>query len=93
MIVKSNEGDKFLVLFFDNNSKFTNIEKVIFKNYNIIKQDRSLENSWWIYDEIYKVNDKYELHVLLQNKNKDFIEFTSLTEYIEFYKDKNKMYT
>ncbi|WP_250944656.1 hypothetical protein [Clostridium felsineum] len=46
MIVKSNEGDKFLVLFFDNNSKFTNIEKVIFKNYNIIKQDGSLENSW-----------------------------------------------
>lgn len=26
----------------------------------IIKQDGLLKNSWWFYDEIYKVNDKYD---------------------------------
>lgn len=75
----------------DNNSGFTDIEKVVFKNYNIIKQNSILENSWWLYDEIYKVNDKYELQVLLQNKNRDFIEIIILAENIEFYKDKNKI--
>ena len=68
---------------------FTDINEVTFENYNIIKQDGLLENSWWLYDEIYKVNDKYELHVLFENKNMDLIEFIISVEHIAFNSNKN----
>lgn len=73
-----------LSILFDNSGGFTDIYEVQFENYNIIKQDALLENSWWLYDELYKTNGKYELHVLLQNKNMDLIEFTISTEHISF---------
>ncbi|MBX4263083.1 DUF4085 domain-containing protein [Clostridium estertheticum] len=25
-----------------------------------------MQNSWWLYDEIYKTNDKYELHIFFK---------------------------
>lgn len=83
-IINLNEKDGSLTLFLDNKGGFTNINEVVFMNYKIIKQDGLLENSWWLYDEIYKVNDKYELHVLLQNKNMDLIEFVISVEHITF---------
>ena len=89
MIVKSNKKDKSLILLLDNKGGFTDINEVTFENYNIIKQDGLLENSWWLYDEIYKVNDKYELHVLFQNKNMDLIEFIISVENIAFNSNKN----
>lgn len=89
MIVKSNKKDKSLILLLDNKGGFTDINEVTFENYNIIKQDGLLENSWWLYDEIYKVNDKYELHVLFQNKNMDLIELIISVEQIAFNRNKN----
>ncbi|KJR47528.1 hypothetical protein UF75_2106 [Desulfosporosinus sp. I2] len=53
-------------------------------NYEIIKQDALLQNSWWLYNEIYQTNGKYELHVLLQNRNMGVIEFIVSAENISF---------
>lgn len=87
-IVKSKDKDNTLTLLLDNTGGFTDINEVVFENYNIIKQDGLLENSWWLYNEIYKVNDKCELHVLLYN-NMDLIEFIISFEHIAFNSSKN----
>jgi hypothetical protein len=89
MIVNSNKKDKCLTLFLDNTGGLTDIDEVVSENYNIINQDDLLESSCWLYDEIYKVNDKYELHALLQNKNMDLIDFIISVDNITFHRNKN----
>lgn len=73
---------------FNNSGGFTNINEIQFKNYNIIKQDDILQGSWWIYYEIYIVDSKYELHVLLQNESMDLIEFIVSFEKVSFSKER-----
>lgn len=87
-IIKTDNSSGDLILHFDNTGGFTDINEVIFENYSIIKQDNLLEDSWWLYDEIYKVNDKYELHVLLQNKNMDLNDFIISVDNIVFNRNK-----
>lgn len=90
-IIKSIKNDKSLKLLLDNKRSDTNIDEVIFENINIIKQDDLLEDSWWLYEEIYKVNDKYEFHILLQNKTEDLIDFIISAEQISFISNKNNL--
>ncbi|AHN24396.1 DUF4085 family protein [Lysinibacillus varians] len=90
-IIKSIKNDKSLKLLLDNKVSDTNIDEVIFENINIIKQDDLLEDSWWLYEEIYKVNDKYEFHILLQNKTEDLIDFIISAEQISFISNKNNL--
>ncbi|WP_427107825.1 DUF4085 family protein [Lysinibacillus xylanilyticus] len=90
-IIKSIKNDKSLKLLLDNKGSYTNIDEVIFENFNIIKQDDLLEDSWWRYEEIYKVNDNYEFHVLLQNKTMDLIDFIISAEQISFISNKNNL--
>lgn len=67
-IIKTVQEGTSLKLLFDNSGGFTDIDEVTFKDFNIVKQEGSLKDSWWLYEEVYKVNDKYEFHALLQNK-------------------------
>jgi hypothetical protein len=83
-ILKSVQDDRSLTLLLDNTGGFTNINEVTFENFHIIKQEDLLEDSWWLYEEIYKVNDKYEFHVLLQNKEMGLIEFIVSAEQVSF---------
>jgi hypothetical protein len=76
--------EQVLSISFDNSGGFTDIDQINFKSYKIIKQDGFLINSWWLYEEIYKTNDKYELHVLLQNENMNIEEITISAEHISF---------
>ena len=78
------EQDNNLTLSLDNFGGFTDITGIVFKNYTIIKQDSSLKDAWWLYEEIYKTNDGYELHILLTKEGEllDFIVKVSDTEYI-----------
>ena len=50
MIVNTNSSSGDLILHLDNTGGFTDINEVIFENYNIIKQDNLLQDSWWLYD-------------------------------------------
>ncbi|MFJ8459026.1 DUF4085 family protein [Lysinibacillus xylanilyticus] len=92
-IIKSIKNDKSLKLLLDNKAGYTNtnIDEVIFENFNIIKQDDLLEDSWWLYEEIYKVNDNYEFHVLLLNETMDLIDFIISAEQISFISNKNNL--
>lgn len=85
-IIKSVQNGKSLTLLLDISGGFTNIDEVTFENYNIIKQDGLLEDSWWLYEEVYKVNDKYEFHVLLQNSKMGLIDFIISADQVSFKK-------
>ncbi|MBD2871999.1 DUF4085 family protein [Paenibacillus arenilitoris] len=83
-ITKSVQKDMSLTLLLDNSGGFTNIDEVTFKNFKIIKQEGSLEDSWWLYEEVYKVNDEYEFHVLFHNNKMGLTDFIISAEYVSF---------
>lgn len=83
-IIDVRQTEEYLLILFDNKGGFTDVDEVKFENYKIIKQDDLLQNSWWLYDEIYKINNKYELHVLLQNKKMDLVDFIISADNITF---------
>lgn len=51
------------------------IKSITFINAKVLKQDDDIENSIWIFDEIYNKQKKYELHLLLKKKE-ELIDFT-----------------
>ena len=87
-VIKSIQNDTNLTLLIDNTGGFTDIGEVTFENFNIIKQDGVLENSWWLYEEVYKVNDQYEFHVLLENGERGLIDFIISAKRVHFYRKK-----
>ncbi|MGE7839279.1 DUF4085 family protein [Lysinibacillus sp. NPDC093712] len=88
-IIKSVQHDRSLTLHLDNTGGFTDIEEVTFENYQIIKQDGLLEDSWWLYNEVYKVNDNYEFHVLLQKSEMGLMDFIICADQVSFKSNKN----
>lgn len=52
-----------LTIKIDNEQGFTEKTSITFRDTNIILNE-NLENSWWLYNEIYKLEDKYEIHIL-----------------------------
>jgi len=61
---------------------FTDISQITFKNCSVLKQDAPLHGAWWLYDEIYKSGDRYEIHVLLtKNELIDFIVYATDVEF------------
>lgn len=90
-IIKTVQNDMSLTLFLDNTGGFTNIDEVTFENFNIVKQDDLLEDSWWLYEEVYKVNDKYEFHVLLQNRKMGLIDFIISADQVSFKSNKKNL--
>ncbi|WP_342601126.1 DUF4085 family protein [Psychrobacillus sp. FSL H8-0483] len=91
-IIKSVKNERSLKLLLDNTGGFTNIDEVIFENVTIIQQDGLLQGSWWLYEEIYKSNDKYEFRVLLQNITMGLIEFIISADQILFKSNKDSNY-
>ncbi|MCE5285146.1 MAG: DUF4085 domain-containing protein, partial [Pelosinus sp.] len=83
-IIEIKQSELSLSILFDNFGGFTDIDEMQFENYKIIKQDGFMQNSCWLYDEIYKSNGKYELQVLLRNENGLLIEFIVSAERISF---------
>lgn len=43
---------------------YGDIKKVIFSNYSIQKEDINFINRWWLYEEIYIIDNQYELHIM-----------------------------
>lgn len=71
-------------LVLDHSGGFTNIEEVIFENFEIIKQDAPLENGWWLYEEVYKIGDRYEFHGLLDHPDAGLIDFIIAADRVVF---------
>ncbi|MHA7966954.1 DUF4085 family protein [Paenibacillus sp. CAU 1782] len=57
-----------IVMRLDTDGGFTNLNKVTFKDAQIIKQDQFIEGSHWLYEELYKVDGGYEAHMLFSGK-------------------------
>lgn len=73
-VVSCRKNGKDLVIIIDNSGGFTTISQVIFRNCSILLQDKPLHGAWWLYDESYRENERFEIHILLQ-RNKELIDF------------------
>lgn len=70
-IEKCEKNKKDMIINF-NTGGFSEKENIIFKNYKVIL-DENIENTFWLYEEIYKNKSKYEVHILTI-KDKDLKE-------------------
>ena len=73
---------KDVLLTLDNSLSFTNISKIRLKNCEVIKQDSRLYGAWCLYEEIYKVRNRFEIHFLMHKKG--LIDFIVLVDDLEF---------
>lgn len=64
--VKYDKNDLIMKL----DSEFTNEMSATFKNYEVIL-DETIEECVWLYEEIYKIDSGYEIHILAHNYKKD----------------------
>lgn len=61
-------GDE-VVIRFDTRGGFTNINKLALVAPEIIKQEGEIVGSYWLYQELYRIDNGYELHVLFDGEN------------------------
>ncbi|KQY84097.1 hypothetical protein ASD24_09920 [Paenibacillus sp. Root52] len=60
-------GDE-LVIRFDTRGGFTNINKLTLVAPKIIKQEGDIVGRYWLYEELYRIDDGYELHILFEGE-------------------------
>jgi hypothetical protein len=82
IIIDIKQTETSLSILFDNSGGFTDISEVVFENYRIIEKHDSLIKACWLYEEIYKIDGRYEVQALLYNKNMELEEFIISAEHI-----------
>jgi hypothetical protein len=86
-ILSFNEQGNDLVIEKDTSVWNIQIDKVIFKNCTIIEKEGTLIGARWLYDEIYRVEHGYEIHVLLDKGTwHDLLYLTLIAEDVEYIK-------
>ena len=68
-------GEELVIEFRRDEVDWPEIRAIRFRDARILKQERSPENAWWLYDEIWKTDEGYEVHALLWREN-DVFELT-----------------
>lgn len=69
------KGNDYHLLFSsDMNSNMHGIKRVIFKNATVLQKERPLSGAWWLYEEVHKTENGYEIGVLFDKK--DVFEFS-----------------
>lgn len=58
---------KDIVIYFDSRGGFTPFNMITFVSAQTTKQDESLVGSTWIYDELYCIENGYEVHILFDS--------------------------
>ncbi|QCT03000.1 hypothetical protein E6C60_2288 [Paenibacillus algicola] len=61
------QNEQAFTIHLDPTGGFTDICKVTFEDYVILELDGNIQGAWWLYEEVYPVNDSYEFHALLQS--------------------------
>lgn len=61
--------DQTLSIELDNKGAFSTVRSYHFRDAKILKQDAPLEGAIWLYDELYRIEDGYEVHILLQGEH------------------------
>ena len=60
------EDDLYIAL--DDSSSLTNTKGILLKDFVVAKQNESYIDARWLYEEIYKTEKGFEIHVLLHKK-------------------------
>jgi len=63
----------------------TNTTRVVFRDTEVLCREEPLRGAWWLYDELYKTENGYEMHVLLYKK--ELVYFTLTCTDVEIYSD------
>lgn len=67
------EGEDLLLgLEVDEEATWPEIKAIRFRDAAVLKQERPVENAWWLYDEIWRTDDGCEVHALLWRDNEVF---------------------
>ena len=66
-------GNDWVIDFGECSEGYSQIRYVRFKNASVLKQEKRLYGAWWLYEELYKTQSGYEVHVLLDKNG--LIEF------------------
>lgn len=59
------EGEDLVLEFDREDEDWHTVSQIRFRDAGILRQEASVENAWWLYDEIWRVDNGYEVHVLL----------------------------
>lgn len=59
------EGEDLVLEFDREDEDWHTVSKIRFLDAGILRQEASVENAWWLYDELWPAADGYEVHVLL----------------------------
>ena len=79
--------EKDLIITLDTtNNCLVDIKQIIFKNYDIIKEDNICQ-SVWLYNEVYIKDNGYEIHILLENIKGKLIDFIVGTDDVIYMKE------
>lgn len=62
--------DKDVIMRFDTKGGLTECDKLTFIDATIIQQDAGIVGSTWVYDEIYRKEEGYEVHTLMAREQK-----------------------
>lgn len=78
------DGNDF-VMDIDSDGGYVEISKLVLKNAQIIQHSEKLVGAIWLYDEVYQVDGRYELHMLLLSENRESLEeMTILIDNVEY---------
>lgn len=81
-IVLSVEKRKDITILLDSSGGFTEENRLIFHDAIIIQEDKAVDGCWWIYEELYKTQDGYEVHMMFADETNSFIELTIIAKSI-----------
>lgn len=77
-------GNDF-VMNIDSDGGYVKISKLVLNNAPITQHIENLVGAIWLYNEVYQVDEKYELHMLLLTKNWGRLEeMTVLIDNVEY---------
>ena len=80
--------EKDLIITLDTtNNCLVDIKQIIFKNYDIIKEENNICQSVWLYNEVYIKDNGYEIHILLENIKGKLIDFIVGTDDVIYMKE------
>lgn len=75
-VIKQND----ITIDFDSSHGFTTNNRVIFHDAVVIQEDREVDGAWWIYEEVYKNEHGYEVHMLFADHQDSKIELTIVSK-------------
>jgi hypothetical protein len=67
--VKGCEFNQDIAFYLDTNGGFTDNNKITFKDAKIINQEKPLEGSYWLYEELYMIQGGYEANMLFAGED------------------------